>query len=200
MGKRSLDFYYDYYSPYSYFAAERLGDLQRAYQIEINWKPIDIVQMLRLDEGDCYNSMKRVYVNNDVVHCAKFYGLPIGMPRPFPVRSQLALITSLIIDPLGFLPAFARATFRAAWVHSQDIHDENVLTECIQDAGGEAAEVLRRVNATKQEYAEALRARTTEAMRRNIFGVPMFVYGNRMLFGSDRLPMLSAWLTRTVIV
>ena len=114
-------------------------------------------------------------------------------------RSQLALITSLIIDPLGFLPAFARATFRAAWVHSQDIHDENVLTECIQDAGGEAAEVLRRVNATKQEYAEALRARTTEAMRRNIFGVPMFVYGNKMLFGTDRFPMLSAWLTRTVI-
>ena len=199
MGKRTLDFYYDYYSPYSYFAAERLGDLRRDYQIEINWKPVDTVQMLHLDQGDCYNAMKRAYVNNDVVHCAKFYDLPIGMPQPFPVRSQLALLASLVIDPFGFLPTFARATFRAAWVHSRDINDENVLTECIQDAGGEAAAVLRRVNATKQEYAEALRTRTTEAMRSNIFGVPMFVYGNKMLFGSDRLPMLSAWLTRTAI-
>lgn len=197
MRNRSLEFYYDYYSPYSYFAAERLEHLQQVYQLDINWQPVDIVQMLHLDKADCDNPMKRAYVNQDVVHCAEFYRLPIGMPRPFPVRSRVALIASLIIHPLGFLPTFARATFRAAWVQRQDIHDENVLAGCIQDSGGRPDAVLRRLNSEKEEYAAALRTRTTEAMRRNIFGVPMFVYGNRMLFGSDRLPMLETWVAQS---
>jgi len=31
-------------------------------------------------------------------------------------------------------------------------------------------------------------------MRKNVFGVPMFVFRDAMLFGSDRLPVLKAWL------
>jgi 2-hydroxychromene-2-carboxylate isomerase len=197
MVKRSVEFYYDYYSPYSYFAAEKLEDLRQAFDLEIVWKPVDIVRMLRLDEGDCYNAMKRTYVNKDVAHCAEFFGLPVRMPRPFPVRSQLALITSLVVDESGFLPAFARATFQAAWARSRDIGDEDVLSECIRDTGGRPKEILDKVGAMKKEGSEKIRTLTDAAMRKNVFGVPMFVYANQMLFGSDRLPMLKAWLAQT---
>ncbi len=193
MANAKVTAYFDYYSPYSYFLSEDLGPRCERYGVVIEWRPIDVVAMLGLEQADIYSAAKRRYVNMDVFRSAAFYGVALKIPRPWPMRSRLALQVSLVAAKQPWCDAFRRRVFRAAWTEQLDIGDEAVVTACIRDAGGEAAPVL--ADAASTETRERLHVLTQEAMADDVFGVPLVVFEGERFFGRDRLDMLE-WRLR----
>nr|WP_100276510.1 DsbA family protein [Mariprofundus aestuarium] len=47
MTKR-IDFYFDFISPYSYLAATQLPGFSQKHQVEINWLPLNLPQLMKL--------------------------------------------------------------------------------------------------------------------------------------------------------
>lgn len=190
---RTIDFYFDYYSPYSYFVATKLSQIERDLDVNFEWKPVDIVSILHLDEGDCYNPIKRTYVNQDVIHAAEFHDAPIAMPDPWPLSSRRALAVSLHLPDNDHRRDFGQKVFAAAWARSLDISDPEVLEQCFVETGANI-ETFATALAQSNTQSALTETATTKALEQGVFGVPFFNWHGKKLFGADRLPMLEAWL------
>jgi 2-hydroxychromene-2-carboxylate isomerase len=87
------------------------------------------------------------------------------------------------------LVPFMMATFDAYWGDDKDISQVPVITEILQKVGLDAAATL--AGTEQQPVKDKLRANTQELIDRGGFGSPtMFVGGDDMYFGNDRMPLL----------
>lgn len=188
MQKNRVIIYFDYYSPYAYFVSAAFDRIAVEHSVAAEWRPLDVVQLLRLAEGDIYSPAKRRYVNHDVFRCAEYYATPIALPKPWPMNARPALVASLVAQEEGIFEPFRKAVFHAAWVQQRDIADPGVLADCVVQAGGDADRILRRAHDAC--YAQAIIQHTQAAAAEGIFGVPILVYNDERFFGRDRLAML----------
>jgi 2-hydroxychromene-2-carboxylate isomerase len=90
---------------------------------------------------------------------------------------------------------FARAAFEAYWGELKDISRPDVLAEVSVRAGLDPEATAAR--SQTPSIKERLRTNTDELIARGGFGSPtMFVNGDDMYFGNDRLPLVEAALSR----
>jgi 2-hydroxychromene-2-carboxylate isomerase len=139
---------------------------------------------------------KAAYTAKDLQDWARLAGIKIVMPPPvFPVRAILPMRACIAAQEQGRLIPYARACFEAYWGDLQDISQREVLLSVCKAAGLDGGQILAR--AEEPEIKDALRLNTEEVIARGGFGSPtMFVNGNDMFFGNDRLPLVEAALSR----
>ena len=104
---------------------------------------------------------------------------------------------ALVALDRGLLPAYARATFEAYWGALQDISTDAALAAICDRAGLARDEFFAALE--DPAIKDRLRANTEELVARGGFGSPtMFVDGDDMYFGNDRMPLVKAALARSV--
>ena len=95
----------------------------------------------------------------------------------------------LLLEAEGGLVPFARAAFAAYWGEDKDISQDAVLEEICRRARHRSRPVLRRHRGAGDQGPAARQHRGAD--RRGGFGTPtLFVDGDDMYFGNDRLPLL----------
>lgn len=200
MAKR-LEFYFDCSSPWTYLAFTRVHDVAARTKTEIVWKPILVGGVFNAVNQDVYerranpDPLKAAYYTKDLEDWAHFAGIHIGQPAVFPVNSVRAMRGALVALHDGKIVPYTRAVFEAYWGDLQDISLPEVLSLIVTPLGYDAAEFLQRIN--EPEVKAKLRANTDELIKRGGFGSPtMFVNGEDMYFGNDRLPLVEAALMR----
>jgi 2-hydroxychromene-2-carboxylate isomerase len=194
----TIDAYYDFRSPYAYFANHRLreGSFVSPLPAKWLWRPTSIDVLINLQAGrdvwaaytDPLSGPKRAHLLADVRRNAAFYNAPLRAPKPPRPNSIPALCTAALLGPEGH-DGFRNAVFDALWQQQRDIGDPNVLEECLMRAG-EDPDLVKR--ALRSEAREALADETKRAYAHGVFGVPTFVCNDEVFFGNDRLDML-AW-------
>jgi 2-hydroxychromene-2-carboxylate isomerase len=101
----------------------------------------------------------------------------------------------ILLEPQGKLVPFARAVFEAYWRDDRDVSSDTVLAEASERAGIPAAAFFAGI--ARREIKDQLKANTDELIRRGGFGSPtMFVGGDDMYFGNDRLALVREALLR----
>lgn len=195
-----IDTYYDFRSPYAYFADHRVrkADLGLATKVEWIGRPIFIDVILNLQSGrepwapyvDTLIPPKRAYLMADIRRMAAFYGALYKPSWRWPNRPNQ--IPALCVASL--LSGRAEAIFRSAifdglWHEQRDISDPAVLREAVARAGGDPAIVEQ---ADDPSVRDDLTNRTVEAYGNGVFGTPTFVWNGEIFFGADRLDVL-AW-------
>ncbi len=195
-----IDVYYDFRSPYAYFAWWRIrhGFLG---SVTWRWRPVSIDVLLNLQAGrepgaayvDPLAAPKRRHLLHDVRRSASFYGAPLlapHSPRPDPTP---ALCIALLLEREGSSPdLLIDAVFEAMWQRSRDIGADDVLRDCLAKASLDPALAEQDVSG---EARDALIMRTSTAYHAGVFGVPTFVANDEIFFGADRMDML-AWRLR----
>lgn len=190
----SVDFYYDFVSPYAYLAATQIEALTARQSANVNWKPIflgGLFQSLGRDSGPVLNTFSRAkqsYVLRDMGDWADFYGIPWHWPSRFPINTVLPLRLMLAVDSTHIAP-LSLALFRAYWKHDRDISNPDVVREVARHAGIDDATVERACNkdpALKQGLVDA----TAAAQALGVFGTPTMRVHGRLFWGQDRLPMV----------
>jgi 2-hydroxychromene-2-carboxylate isomerase len=207
-----LEFFFDCSSPWTYLAFHRVQDLVRETGGAIAWRPILVGGVFnainpdvyaqrakmpdRLAQGETTGAGRKArYYLKDLADWARFTGLSIGQPEVFPVNSVKAMRGCLVADRHGRLVAFARATFEAYWGDLQDISQDAAIAAIAQRAGLDAGALLEEI--ATPAVKQALRENTEELIERGGFGSPtMFVDGDDMYFGNDRLELVAAALRR----
>jgi len=200
----AVDVYYDYRSPFAYFAAYRIrtGKFSTPVGVEWRWHPVFIDVLLNLQANrpewtpysDPLAPPKRKHFLKDVVRSAEFYGVPIRPPNPPRSNSIPALCASLSLTKSGVeLNRFRGTIFDALWQQQRDIGDRAVLYACA-DAANVTTAIIDAAFAP--EAKEMLAAATRAAYENDIFGVPSFVSEGEIFFGNDRLDMLASRLAR----
>jgi len=196
-----LEFFFDCSSPWTYLAFHRVEDVARRAGAELAWRPILVGGVFNAVNPSVYEQRARPvpakarYAAKDLQDWARLYGLAIRWPSVFPVNSVKAMRGVIVAGEAGRLVPFARAVFEAYWGEDRDISREEVLGELARRAGLDAEALLARI--ADPEIKAALRANTDELVARGGFGSPtLFVDGDDMYFGNDRLPLVEAALRR----
>jgi 2-hydroxychromene-2-carboxylate isomerase len=209
-GGRRLEFFFDCSSPWTYLAFHRVQDVIAATGATVEWRPIlvggvfnavnrglyeqraKIGQALGADDASGAGRKARYYVK-DLADWTRVAGLRIGQPKVFPVNSVRAMRGCLFAAEQDRLVPFARAVFEAYWGDLEDISQPEVLARVAARVDLDPKVVLAK--AEDPAYKDRLRANTDELIARGGFGSPtMFVDGDDMYFGNDRLELVRAAL------
>ncbi|MGH0029203.1 MAG: 2-hydroxychromene-2-carboxylate isomerase [Myxococcota bacterium] len=196
-----LEFFFDCSSPWTYLAFHRVEAVAAEAGAELVWRPILVGGVFNAVNGSVYEQRanpvpaKLRYHAKDLGDWAAHYGLAIRWPDVFPVNSVKAMRGCLVAADEGRLPRFARAVFEAYWGRGEDISQDAVLAPLAAEAGLGAEAFFGRI--ARPEVKARLRANTDELIQRGGFGSPtLFVDGDDMYFGNDRLPLVQAALAR----
>jgi 2-hydroxychromene-2-carboxylate isomerase len=197
-----IEFFFDCSSPWTYLGFHNIQPLAAELGVTIRWRPILVGGIFNSVNPSVYASRenpvpaKQAYQLKDMQDWARHSGLAIRFPPTvFPVNSVKAMRGCILLEPQGKLVPFAQAVFEAYWRDDWDISNDAVLAEASERAGVSAAAFFAGI--ARQEIKDQLKANTDELIRRGGFGSPtMFVCGDDMYFGNDRLPLVREALLR----
>ena len=192
----AFDFFYDLGSPYSYLAATQLEGLCARTGAQAKLYPITLGG-LRKELGTQMPSAAQLkYMASDVGRWAKQYGVKIGIPKAFPTRTIQALRCCAAAGELS--PAAGaqamKALFHAYWAEGEDLADPAVIAAALDGAGLEGKALVAR--SEEPAVKELLKRNTDLAVQRGVFGVPMFLVGERSFWGNDRLAFVERALRK----
>lgn len=95
-------------------------------------------------------------------------------------------------QPEQFL-AYCSAVFQAIWIDALNMNDPATVGAALHKAGFDPQQLM--VLANDQATKDALKATTTEAVSRGVFGAPTFFVDDQMFWGQDRLDFVKEALT-----
>jgi 2-hydroxychromene-2-carboxylate isomerase len=195
---KTVDFYFDFSSTNSYFAALLLPEICRRHEATVSWLPLHLAALFR-DTGFDVMAMPRPkarYLWRDHQRYAELTGLPFRMPSRFPVKTSIALRCVLAARDLvpGAEARFSQEVFRAYWERDEDISLPAVLGEVARIVGLDSPRLLAASDESK--LRDELAAITKRAAERAVFGAPTFFVGAEMFWGKDRLDFVERALRR----
>ena len=197
-----IEFFFDCSSPWTYLGFHNIQPLAAELKVPIRWRPILVGGVFNSVNPSVYASRekpvpaKRDYMLKDLKDWARSSQLKIVMPPTvFPVNSVKAMRGCLWLEPQGQLVPFATAVFEAYWGRDQDISQDEVLADICRRYGIDAQAFFAGI--AQDAIKAQLKANTDELMARGGFGSPtIFINGDDMYFGNDRLPLVREALQR----
>ena len=181
----TVEFLYDYASPYAFLASETLS--RRLPGIPILYKPIYLRGLDTFSKGMPFVPAKLQYMGKDLSRIAKREGVPHKLPSNFPVNGVYACRGDLWVQKNApkKLQDYHRALFRAAWAENKNISDKSAVAQLAGELGIDALAFAAGID--EEPLKEQLKAQTADAAKRGVFGVPTFFVGNEMFWGHDRM-------------
>ena len=193
----SLDFYFDFSSPYGYLASEWIDVLAEKYGRAVVWRPV-LLGILFKSTGSAPLAqipLKGAYSLHDFARAARYLGVDYRQPTDFPIATHHAARAFywLADRDTSLARKFARACYRAYFVEDRNISTPQVLHDLADALAVDPAQLSDAVNAPA--YRERLKSETDLAMQRGVFGSPYFIVDGEPFWGVDRLPQLEKWLS-----
>jgi 2-hydroxychromene-2-carboxylate isomerase len=201
--KRSLTFWYEFASTYSWLAAERIEALAVQAGVEVAWRPfllgpIFAAQGWTNSPFNLFPAKGHNMWRDMARQCAPLGLPPIVRPDPFPQNSLLAARIATALPPAA-RPSFSRAVYRAQFTQGRSIADRAVLAAILDDMGGAPSDALAAAEAAGTK--DALRQATDQAQSLGIYGAPSFTTASGELFwGNDRLEQAIGWAKNETIM
>jgi 2-hydroxychromene-2-carboxylate isomerase len=190
-----LEFWCEVASPYTYLAAMRIDELAGAAGVEVRWQPFSLGPIFAAagwstSPFEIYPAKGR-YMWRDVEREAAALGLAMRRSSQFPRNSVLAARVALLGVERGWGPRFVRAALAANFAGDRDIAAPAVIDDLLAGLGLDGPAL--RAEAEGPAHRPALRAATERAVALGIFGAPMFLVGDEMFWGNDRLERALAY-------
>jgi 2-hydroxychromene-2-carboxylate isomerase len=185
-------FYYDFSSPYSYLAAERISGLFAEAGVEQpEWQPISFGHVLQATGRRPWSMPPE---GPDPEHLAEIQrraaerGLPkVVYPKGWPVENYSLNPTRAAVyaKESGRVVSFSLACFRQVFGAGRDMSDvDNVLVAAAACELHPNA-VLKGIET--KSVKDKLRATTEDALARGLVGIPTVAVGDELFWGDDRL-------------
>ena len=183
---KSIDFYFDFISPYSYLGYKKLILLNENNQININYKPILLGGLHNLGgiTAPAFNERKIKNMKNDCELIAKKNNIEFKWNTKFPINS-LYLMRGYLIIKDDLKKKYFDVCFEAYWKDNIDIADEKNVDSILKIVGQDKIKFIDGIKDTKTK--EELKKVTSDAFKKDIFGAPTFLVNNKIFWGQDRL-------------
>jgi 2-hydroxychromene-2-carboxylate isomerase len=187
---RQVDWYFDFISPYSYFA---LHELHRFSDVQVNYRPVLFAGLLHHwgHKGPAEIATKRVWTYRWCTWYAARRGISFRFPsaHPFNPLPYLRLAVAAHCE----LSAIRRI-FEALWTTGADPSDPRVIHDLLKSLNIDEARL------SDPNVKDALRAQTERAAAAGVFGVPTLVIDGEIFWGADAMDFARAYLADPTIL
>jgi 2-hydroxychromene-2-carboxylate isomerase len=186
---RTIDFYFDFPSPYAYLAHTQLPRIAAEHGATVAYHPYRILEFMKMVGNrpttiECGNKSK--YAGANLQRWTKRYTVDFSR-NPNSKSFDLAELDrgALVAIEDGRGAKYVTAVFAAIWGKPEDLSQRSVLIDVLNRAGVDAERLLERASA--DTMIAKLQSETKAAAERGVFGAPTMFVGDQMYFGNDRL-------------
>ena len=195
---RVIDFYFDFSSPYGYFATARIDEIGQKHGVLVRWHPILLGAIFKITGAGPLPTLplKGGYFGRDVPRSARALGLPFILPAQFPFGTVTACRAFYFVektDPAGAM-RLARALYAAAFGRGRDICPVESVVGIAAELGFDPDWIQAGIQA--HETKELVKAEVAAAIEREVFGSPFFFVDDEPFWGHDRLDQVDLWLEK----
>ena len=183
---KSIDFYFDFISPYSFLAYKKLKTLYKNNEIRINYKPILLGGLHNLGgiTAPAFNNRKMKNMKNDCKLIADKNRIEFKWNDNFPVNTLYIMRGYLIIND-KLKKKYFDVCFDYYWKENINISEEKNMDKLLTTCSINKEDFLKKINDSKTK--DELKHLTNLAFEKDIFGAPTFVVNNKIFWGQDRL-------------
>ena len=191
---KTVDFYFDFSSPYAYFGSLFVNDLG----VETTWRPYLMGAALKVTGQQILAEIpiKRDYAFADIRRTARLYGTEFWMPSYFPFMSVAVCRAFYAIEARegqDAAQAFAAAVMKAVWTKGPDMSDKSAIMQL-------ASREYLAEDMQSPEIKEKLRVETDAAIARGCWGSPHFFINegesSEHFWGCDKRWQIQSWLEK----
>ena len=200
MNPAPLQFYFDFISPFGYFASLRIDELAERHGRTVDWHPIllgvSVLKVMGL-KPLLDTPLKGPYTANDVRRYAREHGVrlepDLGAVQMKPLTCGRAFAWARRHHPAA-AKGLARALQHAHWHDGVDLSEPQALAGIALPAPFSGADLASMVQ--QPEAAGLLRGEVQAALDAGVFGSPTVIVDGEMFWGVDKLETLDRWLQR----
>lgn len=189
-----IDYFFFTVSPWTYLGHRRLLEIARKHGATVRPRPMDSAAVFPVSGGlplPQRSKQRQAYRLTELARWSKFLGLPMNIqPKHFPVPATPAALMIIAAEETSADAALALTglVLAAAWEREQDVSDQNTLVALADEAGADGKALDKRSQAA--EIGERYRSYTQQAIERQVFGAPTYIYRDELFWGQDRLDFL----------
>ena len=180
---KSIDFYFDFISPYTYIGHKRIEN--QSNNINFKYRPILLGGLHKLWNitPQAYIEPKKQFMIMDCEMVSKKFKIDFKFNSNFPINT-IKLMRGCLIFNNDQLKEYINLIFDAYWKDNENINDQKVLIKILNQIDVSIDEFTIKIEET--EIKEKLKKLTNDAFKRNIFGAPTYVVNNKNFWGQDR--------------
>jgi 2-hydroxychromene-2-carboxylate isomerase len=199
MTRKTIDFWYEFASTYSYPAAMRVEKVAKAADLAVRYRPFLLGPIFGAQgwKDSPFNiyPVKGRYMWRDMERICEAEDIPLKLPPVrFPQNGLKAARIAMVGEAQGWIGAFTRAVYTANFAEQRDIADDTTLALILSKLGVNPEATVEAANT--QENKDRLKAQTEDAVARGLFGAPSFTVGDELFWGNDRLEQAVAWAAK----
>ena len=183
---KSIDFYFDFISPYSYLAHKKINNINKKKKINFIYKPVLVGGLHNLQgiTAPAFIKPKLKHMINDCDLIAKKNKINFIWNSKFPINSLNIMRGYLFVNDQT-KDLYINVMFDAYWKYNLDISNEEILKSVLNKCKINPIDFYDGIKNPK--IKDKLKSVTQEACDKEIFGTPTFVVNNKIFWGQDRL-------------
>jgi 2-hydroxychromene-2-carboxylate isomerase len=186
--------YTDFKSPYAYLALEATLQLEKDFDVTIDFLPYTLnipAYLGDVENRDDHQWRKVKYSYMDCRRQANKRGLTLRGPKKIYDSREVDTALLYAKEQHG-VPAFARLVFERFFTHTIDVEDRAQIKQAIQDAGLDPSGFDAFVDGPGGAAHDRIRA---EAESQGLFGVPAYLIDGELFWGGEKIPEIRDRLT-----
>lgn len=196
---RVVDFYFDFISPFGFFASLRIDALAVRYGYRTRWNPmligVSVVKVMGMKplletplKGSYIIRDGNRYARRENINLARRIDAPMVDPRP--AGCAYSWIRRHLPEQGK---EFAQQVFAAYWLQGLDISKESALDGILATLDLATPEAVAGIKSG--EAADLLRSNVESSLARGVFGSPFFIVNGEPFFGVEKMELLEDWLS-----
>jgi 2-hydroxychromene-2-carboxylate isomerase len=193
---KPIDFYFEFASPYGYFASLKIDGIAGKFGRRVAWRPMMLGAVFRITGGEPSMNipLKGDYFRRDVARCAKLIDAPFTYPEVTPMNSLAAgrAYYWLYDEDPQKAKALAQAVYRAHWGLGRDMSKAAEVARVAEPIGIEPEALIEAIQ--DPAVKRRLKDETEAAIERGVFGSPFVFVDGEPFWGHDRLDQVERWL------
>lgn len=188
----TIDFYFDFLSPYSYLAFEWVKKVNKEHSF--NFIPVPLGKIIKSygGLGPAEIPPKRDFLYKHFLRVAKDKNIEVSTPKILPFNSSLGLRMALKeISKEGQFELITHL-FEMAWKYGLDMGNDDELEKFLSTRIKNPRTLIDEALAPASR--KLIKNNISRALSNNVFGVPTFMTENELFWGEDSIKYLDKFL------
>ena len=184
---KSIEFYFDFSSPYSYIGYKEIKKLEKKNLFKIKYMPI-FLGGLHKSAGitpAAFIGIKSKYMIEDTKLISERKNIKFIFNSYFPVKTINFMRGVIVAEEENFGKVYIEKIFNAIWKDGLNMNDSTVIEKVLKNMDLNPEIFLSKI--TDEKIKNKLRKLTDDALKKGIFGAPTFMINKKIFWGQDRL-------------
>ena len=184
---KSIEFYFDFSSPYAYLGFKEIIKFEKKHPFQIKYMPIFLGGLHNSADikPAAFNKIKSKYMTQDTKLVANKKNIKFSFNSYFPIKTVNFMRGAIIAKDNNYEKIYIEKIFDSIWRDGLNMNDNIIINKVLKNLDLNPSIFFGKVSDIK--IKDKLKKLTNDALKKGIFGAPTYYVNRKIFFGQDRL-------------